>query len=419
MECCQSSNVMNIANNRAIRPCTSCQMCSAVCPTGAITISLDADGFYRPLITEEQCINCELCTKVCYKFDSDIKMTSPEKLGSYILYAAAALDDKTISATTSGGIADILAKELIKQGYICTGVIYDNERNIAKGITAATSDETDAFRGSKYIQSYSEEAFKELVSQCKTKKIAVFGTPCQIYAIHKFACRAGVKNNLLLIDLYCHGCPTLNLWKKHIQEIVNNNSEQRIASVNFRSKIKGWGSDYHMVVNTINKNNNYVIDCHKNKFYTLFFSNAVLNEACTECKLRSTLEYTDIRLGDFWGPKYIKNRRGISAVTLITEKGKKVFDAVKRQLWTKEHSFDDFIEYQSFGQEYNINKELRTELLHQLASPDIPLQTIVNHLYKSQSTIQTLKRIVKQCVMLLPIQYIQNIKSLYYKLLKL
>ena len=36
---------MNILDSSAIRKCTSCQMCAAVCPKGAITIELVLNGF--------------------------------------------------------------------------------------------------------------------------------------------------------------------------------------------------------------------------------------------------------------------------------------------------------------------------------------------------------------------------------------
>lgn len=53
---------MHILNSSAQRNCTSCQVCAAVCPKEAITIDLNPDGFYRPLVNESKCIDCGLCT---------------------------------------------------------------------------------------------------------------------------------------------------------------------------------------------------------------------------------------------------------------------------------------------------------------------------------------------------------------------
>ncbi len=63
---------------------------------------------------------------------------------------------------------------------------YDDTKVEAYHYVAHSSKETDGFRGSKYIQSYSYPAFKELVKDCSRHKYAVFGTPCQIYAIRRF-----------------------------------------------------------------------------------------------------------------------------------------------------------------------------------------------------------------------------------------
>ena len=121
----------NIADPNIMHSCTSCQMCAAVCPKGAITIRLDGDGFYRPYIENSLCIDCGLCKKVCYKYDEEVEQTSLLELDDMPLYAASVRDKALLNEVTSGGIADILAKQLIQEGYQCIGVAYDNKENVA------------------------------------------------------------------------------------------------------------------------------------------------------------------------------------------------------------------------------------------------------------------------------------------------
>ena len=142
---------MNITDSNNLHTCTSCQMCATVCPKGAIDIQLDRDGFYRPILNSELCINCSLCTKVCYKYSS-VNKTDESDFPALEVWAATAKNENILSDTTSGGVADILAQELIRQGYICCGVVYNYDENRAENRIAQTREETFGFRGSKYIQ---------------------------------------------------------------------------------------------------------------------------------------------------------------------------------------------------------------------------------------------------------------------------
>ena len=193
---------MNINEKSALRACTSCQMCAAVCAKNAITIQLYEDGFYRPYIDEDKCVDCGLCTKVCYKFDANVKVTSTEELGKVKVYSAQYKSDSILEKVTSGGVADALAKELVKQGFVCIGVTYNDDNHRAEHKVARNENETDAFRGSKYIQSYSLDAFKEMVKGIRDEKYAVFGLPCHIYAAHKFLTMRKQREKCLLIDLF-------------------------------------------------------------------------------------------------------------------------------------------------------------------------------------------------------------------------
>ena len=359
---------MNIDDSSQLRPCTSCQICGAVCPTSAISIKLNKDGFYRPVINEDKCIDCGLCVKSCYKFDDNIK--SITDLESKTLYAAWAKDPDIIKVTTSGGIADILAKTLIDKGYECIGVGYDTDANCAVGKLATTLDETDEFRGSKYIQSHSVDVFKTLVRTHKKQKFAVFGLPCQIYAIDRYLRTKGIRENHILIDLYCHGCPTLNLWHKYIKEILDKTGGSRVISVNFRSKIRGWGNFYVVVVvDGVEHPVRIVSPRINDPFFDLFFSDTLLNESCYDCSLRGTLEYTDIRLGDFWGKSYVNNHMGVSGITLCSPIGHEIFNMIRPYIEYEKQNFNNFLPYQSFGKTYRLPEDIRLNCLNSLQIP--------------------------------------------------
>ena len=384
----------NINNDSQYEFCTSCQMCAAVCNKQAITIALDSDGFYRPVIDEALCVDCGLCVKVCVKYDNNITSTKNEELSGISLFAASAKDDDIVAKTTSGGIADLLAKQLIAEGYKVIGVVYNPQTNRAEGRIARNTKETDAFRGSKYIQSYNLDAFREFVKSCKKEKVAVFGLPCQIYAAHKLLERFDCRDNSILIDLYCHGCPSMLIWDKVSDQIKKRTGADHYNMVNWRSKLKGWGQ---FVLETHGTNGSqYHSEPLSNEFFDFFFSNQLLNDACNECKLRSTLAYCDIRLGDFWGKDYKKTSRGVSAVSVVTERGLKLFSAIKNKMNFTSKNFSSFLPYQSWGHSYSVDYELRSEILGLLREKNSTLEKCIKPLKERWTMKKKLKTIIKQ-----------------------
>lgn len=52
--------------------CCGCTACYAICPTGAINMVEDEEGFLYPEIATNKCICCYKCTSVC-DFKADQK----------------------------------------------------------------------------------------------------------------------------------------------------------------------------------------------------------------------------------------------------------------------------------------------------------------------------------------------------------
>ena len=400
----------NINNTKAFHPCTSCQICSAVCPKDAITIELDKEGFYRPIVNEELCIGCGICVKTCYKFDDHVKKSTTQSLNDKPLYAAWVKDEHLLRQTTSGGIGDLLARQLIDDGYKVVGVIYDKEKIRAEHHIALNKEETIPFRGSKYIQSYTEEALKKVISYSKNEKFAVFGTPCQIYALYQYAALHKIKDNFVLIDLFCHGCPPLTAWKKYQNKIKHQNKVERFDHVAFRSKVRGWGT--FNVVFEREGNIYFTNKSSDDEFYELFFCDQILNTGCNTCLLRGTLEYTDIRLGDFWGKKFLWNRKGVSAVSLATAKGEFFFFLIEKEIECEKCGYEDCLPYQSWDLVYEPKAELREKLLSCLSDEKKDIKDAVKILHIHQSKKSKLKRYVKSVLRHLPFGVTATIKRI-------
>lgn len=406
---------LNILDSASLRNCTSCQVCATVCSQNAITIKLDKNGFYRPIVDSGQCNQCGVCTNVCYKFDKSIEQTSEGQFCDKPLYSAWAKDDSLIKVTTSGGIGDLLAHELLKEGYKVVGVAYNEDETRAEHQIASAEEELIPFRGSKYIQSYTFDAFKEIVSNCKNERYAVFGTPCQIYALNKLAALRRKRENFVFADLYCHGCPSLHIWTKYQQSIKKSADVEKFDKVVFRSKIKGWGA-FYIVVIIVDGKPVYVSSPRNDNFYELFFSDLVLNDACNNCRLRSTLEYTDIRLGDFWGKKFLDNHKGVSAVSISSDIGKSIFEKIQDKIVFKECDYSDFLPYQSWGIEYKPKMETRMAILESLSDPNSGIDEAIAIYRKDLGLKGTIKRHIKGILSYFPVNVTNNLKKIIYSL---
>lgn len=401
---------MNNINDKSINKCTSCQLCSAVCPTDAIKIILDEDGFYSPLINDNKCISCGICKKYCYKYDNNIKMTSDTE--SIKVYASQTKDKELLLASSSGGVATHIMKECLRQGYKIIGVKYDTDLDIAIDCIAGNEEEIQTFKGSKYMQSYTEKAFKELLKDKTEQKYAIFGTPCQIYAFSRYIKQSKNEDRFLLVDIFCHGCPSMHLWTRYLQSVKENLNVTKFDKIEFRSKIHGWHEfSHYFIKGDINYRSKKVND----PFFTFFFDNSVLCESCYNCKTRSTLEYTDIRLGDFWGNEYALNREGVSAVAVVSEKGRDIFDKIKNKFIIKEHTLDEVNKSQSYGKEYHYNEKLRRRSL-ELLKTNNDMGSIVKEYKRYYTLKKRIKSNVKRATYILPTSIRYRIKRSVYRM---
>ena len=302
------NNILDIA--KKIHSCTGCQMCSAICPSDSIDIKLNDKGFYEPFVDSLKCISCGKCKKVCYKYDNKIIKSDENKN----VWSFSGNDD-LLKEVTSGGAAHLLAEQALKNGYKVIGVVYDTEKDIAIAKIGENFCELEQFKGSKYIQAYTEEIYKILLNSNSDERYVIFGTPCQIYAVNKALTQNGRRNNVILVDLFCHGVPSF-FMEKTIDDVKDKLKVRKFEKVTFRSKNLDGMIFVCILKHQIKKLREMNFSC----FYKMFFDNIVLNDSCYDCKLRSTLYYTDIRLGDFWGHEYDYNITGVSAVA-VTDTG--------------------------------------------------------------------------------------------------
>lgn len=344
-----NNNILDVSNEK----CIGCGVCSKICPNKCIEMIKSKLGFYEPSIFAK-CTSCGLCKKGCYKFFDDDNTFSICNAKPYLAYS---MDEILREKSSSGGIGGELAKNAIRLGYSVIGVEYDYDSSIAKDIVI--DDEKELYRivGSKYMMSYTEEAFKNININ---KKYVIFGTPCQIYGLRKYMEQYKL-DNMILVDFFCHGATSVNLWSSYIDYVKEKHNLGKVNKINFRDKSNGW-HNYTMKIE--GENGVYSNGLKKDIFFNFFLLNYCLSESCGECKLRFNKLSSDIRIGDFWGKKCLDNEDGISIVLTNTKVGEELFDSlsnIHKELVTYEELKD------SQGKSiFNIPKE-RKEVLYDLS----------------------------------------------------
>lgn len=306
-----------------IEHCTGCMACYSICVHGAIVVGEDECGFTYPVIDHNKCVDCGLCYKICPQ-NSMLKGVEP--LTAYAVYSNSVNDRES---STSGGASSVFAHKIIEE----KGVVYgcaQNSYSDIRHIRITESDHLYKIKGSKYVQSDIAGVFPEVKKDLNEGKQVLFlGTPCQIAGLQAFLIKK--YDNLISIDLVCHGVPSQKILKDHIQSLLKD--QQKDCYVVFRKKgndesdLKyGIFLSENILHSTIPKSFFFSKEYPYDSYIAGFMCGLFYRESCYHCKYANSNRIGDITIGDFWGlgvqiPSHIDKGKGISLVLCNTEKG--------------------------------------------------------------------------------------------------
>lgn len=320
--------------------CCGCTACESICPQHCIEMKKDEEGFLYPVVEKDKCIKCELCQKVCV---IGAKTQQRDVLGAY---AAMNLDSYTRMISSSGGIFALLSEKVISENGVVFGAVLLDDCETVKHTIARNSSELRKMYGSKYMQSDLRGVYPQVKEALRNgKKVLFTGTPCQINGLRLFLGKE--YENLLLVDIICHGVPSPALWSKYVASIEKK-YHATVTDVNFRSKKYGW-QDFG--INRIDKQNRELfISKDQDPYMQMFLRNYCLRPSCYQCSAKE-IRYSDITIGDFWGIENIlpemNDGMGTSAVIVRTEKGEAYFKQVASGMRVKETEYKVIVQHNS------------------------------------------------------------------------
>lgn len=311
--------------NNINEKCCGCGACADICPMHIIKMQKDGLGFLHPYINKkEKCIDCNHCNLVC----------SNQKEKRYIwnvgeVECAYSYNSELKKKCSSGGIFGEIARDFIRRGGVCFGAAFDVDYSV-KHICIEHEKDLPKILGSKYAQSNTAGVFMKVKEKLKNGKPVLFsGTPCQVAAVKSFLSKD--YDNLFLIDLFCYGIPSPDVWQAWLKHICSN---RKISSINFRDKTEGW-DNYSL---RIEFENGEIYRKNKKDDYFLatFSKGCYIRESCLSCVHKGFDKVSDLTLGDFQELSImfpeIDGFDGVSMVRINSSKGKRLYERCHAQI---------------------------------------------------------------------------------------
>ena len=328
-------------------------------------------------VDEEKCIHCNQCEKVCHLYKK------PQKNYPQVCYAAYAKDEGIRRNSSSGGIAAIVYKHALKEGIQCFGVAFNSEQKIAEFIEIQSEEDICLCKGSKYVYSHLNDTFLKIKENLKQGKQTIFiALPCQVAALLAYL---GDRNeNLLCIDIICHGVTSDCYLRQHIQAIEKR--KKKIADkLSFRDPTYGTDQYYFTLYQgqkcfykkKVLANDGYQIGYHKAVIY---------RDNCYDCRYACEERVGDLTIGDFSGlgkvDKWEEKRGNISCVLASTKKGVGFLQQLKEDICLQERPLQEALKYE-----------------RQLQAPSIPSvyrEQFVNYYQATQDFEYSIKTAAKK-----------------------
>lgn len=310
------------------KDCCGCAACLNVCPKDAIVMVEDEVGFVYPQVQSDRCVNCGLCKRVCTFNQAHVGETEERSV-----YAGVISDVETLKQSSSGGVFSALANAVFEKGGVVFGAAWESDFSLAH-FAARNAEELEKLRGSKYVQSAIGTTFREAKTLLDAGTIVCYsGTPCQISGLKAYLGKE--YDNLLTVDIICHGVPSVKLLKDDLR-CVSGKEPSELSDVKFRDKSFGWGTKGS--ITAADKKIKY--NAGTSPYYFYFLKGEVYRESCYHCRFPAEKRQGDITLGDYWGigdelaKKLggIDPELGVSCVLVNTEKGEAWLDAAKKSL---------------------------------------------------------------------------------------
>ncbi|WP_430883946.1 Coenzyme F420 hydrogenase/dehydrogenase, beta subunit C-terminal domain [Fusibacter sp. JL216-2] len=293
--------------------CSGCGSCVIACPPKII--DMQVTDIHRPLVCEEDCINCGRCLDVCPNYKWNFEELSFKPLDKYFnsdIYVGYSNDSEIRMKSSSGGICTTVIKALMEQNIVDGAIVsyFDTEHMVGYPKIIYSVAELMKSSKSKYCSIPVNTILDELE---EGKRYVYVGLPCHIVGLKEIS-KINKKVNesiVLTVGLMCGHIPTYDGIKDIIKK---NNKTFGLQNLQFREE--GWGVS--LLDSKVDGD-----EIINKDYWSTYFNNYLYSvKSCIKCR-NFFAEGADIVLGDAWELKSHKDYcgKGANLILAMSEEG--------------------------------------------------------------------------------------------------
>ena len=259
-------------------------------------------------------------------------------------YACYNIDKGVRLSSSSGAVFSLLAEYVLEQHGVVYGVAMSEDCYSAEFISVTCKEQLTKLRGSKYLQAKVGDSYKRVKEDLVSGTPVLFsGTGCQVNGLKSFLGKE--YENLICVDVICHGAPSPALWQKYATYQEQKNGG-KLKGINFRCKDDGW-TDFGMKEACEKSSNGELkklyISKDKDAYMQMFLRDYCLRPSCYSCTAKK-VKMSDLTIADFWGINAVapdmNDGMGTSLVLIRTDKGRAIFERISSSMKLKEVSYE-------------------------------------------------------------------------------
>ena len=275
--------------------CTSCGICSAICPKNAISNKLQ-DGFFRPDINDKLCIECGKCVSCCPGIN--LRESTYEDYTEF--YYGHSADSSYRYMAASGGVCTefliyLLDTDIVD--YIITSKIYGNNNELKPQVIGKNGRYRELLKeagGSNYCPVDNSELLSIINNLDGT--CAIVALPCTQFAINFWRERFDKAGKIkYIVGLLCNHVPSYNATEYLCEEYNRKDAEY------IRYRGHGWFGNASFYKESIKGNSTAQMELVGQVPYGQYFSGNFAHmfwqKACINCRDHFGM-FADVAFGD-------------------------------------------------------------------------------------------------------------------------